>query len=102
MPIRAGYARRRQYGQRAAKITGHLQNNFALTSDAGLPPALIAQALQQLSTQFDAERGGFGEAPKFPPSMTIEFLLRVFLRNGDAFALHMAELTLEDGSRWHV
>ncbi|MCO5188357.1 MAG: thioredoxin domain-containing protein [Anaerolineae bacterium] len=79
----------------AAKITGHLQNNFALTSDAGLPPALIAQALQQLSTQFDAERGGFGEAPKFPPSMTIEFLLRVFLRNGDAFALHMAELTLE-------
>ncbi|MCO5190828.1 MAG: thioredoxin domain-containing protein, partial [Anaerolineae bacterium] len=79
----------------AAKITGHLQNNFALTGDAELPPALIAQALQQLSTQFDAERGGFGEAPKFPPSMTIEFLLRVFLRNGDAFALHMAELTLE-------
>ena len=25
---------------------------------------------------FDAERGGFGGAPKFPPSMVLEFLLR--------------------------
>lgn len=79
----------------AANITGHLQNEFALTGGSGLSPTLFAQALQQVSTQFDAQRGGFGDAPKFPPSMTIEFLLRIFLRNDDAFALHMAELTLE-------
>jgi uncharacterized protein YyaL (SSP411 family) len=48
-----------------------------------------------LSTSFDGRRGGFGDAPKFPPSMTIEFLLRAHLRSGDAFALHMGELTLE-------
>ncbi|MFD8485950.1 thioredoxin domain-containing protein, partial [Streptomyces sp. NPDC059712] len=29
-----------------------------------------------------AERGGFGGAPKFPPSMTIEFLLRHHARTG--------------------
>ena len=34
--------------------------------------------------QFDRARGGFGGAPKFPPSMVLEFLLRHHARTGDA------------------
>jgi hypothetical protein len=37
---------------------------------------LLGDAARALRSQFDAERGGFGGAPKFPPASTIEFLLR--------------------------
>src|SRR5205807_3280627 len=33
-------------------------------------------AVQHLRESYDAERGGFGGAPKFPPASTIELLLR--------------------------
>ena len=39
--------------------------------------------------------GGWGGAPKFPQSMTIEFLLREHLRSGDARPLAMARRTLD-------
>src|SRR5579875_1242207 len=37
-----------------------------------------------LAASFDAERGGFGSAPKFPPSMVAEFLLRHHQRTSAA------------------
>ncbi|MEO7448885.1 MAG: hypothetical protein ABI336_11490, partial [Humibacillus sp.] len=43
--------------------------------------------------------GGFGGAPKFPPSMVLEFLLRHHARTGDNLALRMAERTLEGMAR---
>ena len=54
----------------------------ALTEHAGLPqgplptPEDLAQAERALATDFDPVNGGFGTAPKFPPSMVLEFLLR--------------------------
>src|SRR5207249_4991040 len=39
--------------------------------------------------------GGFSNAPKFPPSMSIDFLLRYSDRTGSEQALHMATLTLD-------
>ena len=38
-------------------------------------------------------RGGFGRAPKFPPSLLLEFLLRHHARTGDPGALEMAATT---------
>ena len=46
-------------------------------------------------SRFDPREGGFGGAPKFPPSMSIDFLLRYHHRTGDAHALHMATFTLD-------
>ncbi|HET9122142.1 MAG TPA: DUF255 domain-containing protein, partial [Acidiferrobacteraceae bacterium] len=44
---------------------------------AGLPPpSVAAQALQELSGQFDTTYGGFGEAPKFPHPSSLELLLQ--------------------------
>jgi uncharacterized protein YyaL (SSP411 family) len=63
---------------------------------AGLPSAAdLDRAVEVLAGQFDAERGGFGRAPKFPPSMVLEFLLR---RRGDR-ALAMAGKTFEAMAR---
>jgi uncharacterized protein len=59
-------------------------------------------AVSVLAREFDAARGGFGGAPKFPPSMVLEFLLRHFERvagpGGDR-ALHMAAATADAMAR---
>jgi uncharacterized protein len=36
----------------------------------------VASGIESLATAFDPVNGGFGDAPKFPPSLTLEFLLR--------------------------
>jgi uncharacterized protein YyaL (SSP411 family) len=41
-----------------------------------LTSELLADAVRSLRAQFDAEWGGFGRAPKFPPASALEFLLR--------------------------
>ena len=43
--------------------------------------------------------GGFGGAPKFPPTMVMEFLLRHHERTGSATALAAVELTLDRMAR---
>jgi hypothetical protein len=55
----------------------------------------IVEAVRQLASQFDAEHGGFGGAPKFPHPVTLRFLLREGARRDDAAATHMAVHTLE-------
>jgi uncharacterized protein YyaL (SSP411 family) len=52
-----------------------------------------------LARPFDAEHGGFGKAPKFPPSMVLEMLLRHHARTGDAASLDMVVLTCERMAR---
>ncbi len=52
-----------------------------------------------LEQGYDAVKGGFGGAPKFPPSMVLEFLLRHHERTGHRGALAMAEHTLEAMAR---
>ncbi|NED99808.1 thioredoxin domain-containing protein [Phytoactinopolyspora halotolerans] len=56
-------------------------------------------AVQRLASTFDAEHGGFGGAPKFPPSMVLEFLLRHHARTGDERSLAMVERTCEQMAR---
>jgi uncharacterized protein len=53
----------------------------------GHPPAadlaaVCDQAVTALAAGYDSARGGFGRAPKFPPSMVLEFLLRHSERAG--------------------
>jgi hypothetical protein len=60
---------------------------------------VTAAAVRALAGDFDQGRGGFGRAPKFPPSMVLEFLLRHHERTGDAEALGMAGQTMEAMAR---
>jgi uncharacterized protein YyaL (SSP411 family) len=62
-------------------------------------PAALSSAVGLLARQFDRVAGGFGGAPKFPPSMVLEFLLRHHARTGDAPSRDMACRTLEAMSR---
>ncbi|KPC66700.1 thioredoxin domain-containing protein [Streptomyces chattanoogensis] len=56
-------------------------------------PEELHTALMALTREFDALHGGFGGAPKFPPPMVLEFLLRHHARTGSAAALEMVQTT---------
>ncbi|HET7799666.1 MAG TPA: thioredoxin domain-containing protein [Humibacillus xanthopallidus] len=75
-------------------------------SDALAPPppatvdtTALDRAVTTLASQFDSRAGGFGRAPKFPPSMVLEFLLRHHARSGDDLSARMADRTLEAMAR---
>ena len=46
-----------------------------MDATATLSEDLLNECVRKLSMDFDEERGGFGQAPKFPPHTAIEFLL---------------------------
>ena len=78
----------------------------ALRGQQGDPDSRFRQAAEAavaaLGRDYDAARGGFGGAPKFPPSMVLEFLLRHHQRtrtDGAGPALQMAEGTCEAMAR---
>ncbi|HEX9149373.1 MAG TPA: thioredoxin domain-containing protein [Thermoanaerobaculia bacterium] len=56
--------------------------------------ASLDNAARALAAEFDPRNGGFGGAPKFPPAMRLEFLVRHFLRTGEPKAREMVETTL--------
>ncbi|MFI6508631.1 thioredoxin domain-containing protein [Streptosporangium sp. NPDC050855] len=62
--------------EQGSKIVEALNERSALPSGPLPTPDTLARAVRGLAGSFDAERGGFGGAPKFPPSMALEFLLR--------------------------
>ena len=62
--------------ERAAPLRGQLP--------AADMAALCDHAVATLAAEYDDRHGGFGGAPKFPPSMVLEFLLRHSERPGAA------------------
>lgn len=52
-------------------------------------------AFHSFARTFDAKNGGFGGAPKFPPSMSLEFLLRYYQRTGEENALEIVKKTCQ-------
>ena len=72
---RAG-ARVRGAGRRRLREVDHPAGADAVDGDT------CATAVRRLRAEHDDARGGFGPAPKFPPSMVLEFLLRHHARTG--------------------
>ncbi|MFF0459793.1 thioredoxin domain-containing protein [Streptomyces mexicanus] len=92
--------RREEVTEVAGKIVRDLSQreiDFGGTTTPG--PEEQGQALLGLTREYDPQRGGFGGAPKFPPSMVLEFLLRHHARTGSEGALQMAQDTCERMAR---
>ncbi|MFI8288999.1 thioredoxin domain-containing protein [Streptomyces sp. ms191] len=97
---RAWTDRRDEVGAVAGKIVTDLAARSLAFGGDGVPgEEELAQALLGLTREYDATRGGFGGAPKFPPSMALEFLLRHHARTGAEGALQMAADTCEAMAR---
>ena len=53
------------------------QNDAYVRQAKSFDPQILFDAAQHIAETHDDEYGGFGGAPKFPPSMTIDFLMAV-------------------------
>jgi uncharacterized protein YyaL (SSP411 family) len=62
-------------------------------SDHPIETELLDAAYVGVVRNYDSINGGFGGAPKFPPAMTLEFLLRTYVRTGNREALEMVKYT---------
>ena len=87
--------------EQADQLTVQLNqmSNLVDPHEHELTEDLMTQAFQHYRSQFDSQYGGFGNAPKFPPSMGLPFLLRYWHHSGNANALAMVELTLQKMAR---
>jgi uncharacterized protein YyaL (SSP411 family) len=91
--------RRPELESAGTKIVGAISAPLDLGAPAPLTAELLDGAVRALAGSYDEQFGGFGGAPKFPPSMLLEFLLRHHARSGDSEALRMARGTLEAMAR---
>ena len=88
--------RREDVTRSAAQLVEAVRHTSLLQPSADpLTESLLAAAARALRHGFDAEWGGWGRAPKFPPAPTLEFLLRNHLRTGDEESLQLAAATLD-------
>jgi uncharacterized protein len=83
----------------AGRIGEGLAERTSVGSGANVPPSAeqVARGVAVLRRTYDGT--GFGGAPKFPPSMVLEWLLRHHARTGNEQALEMVRGTAEAMAR---
>ncbi|MEU6190001.1 thioredoxin domain-containing protein [Nocardia sp. NPDC047038] len=93
--------RRDEVNQASAQVAAALRDQAAGLPDADLTitPELLAHAVAAVLRDEDAEHGGFGGAPKFPPSALLEGLLRHWERTGDPAVFQVVARTAEAMAR---
>ena len=79
------------------QLTGAIRE---LESGAREPPrdpdsALVTRTRFELEARYDARFGGFGGAPKFPSTMSLDFLLTSWMDTGDKTTWQVVEHSLE-------
>ncbi len=88
----------------ADELTSHLQS-IGQHGEEGKPAGgasadqlgleLMRSAVARMAKAFDPTHGGFGGAPKFPHSMDLQVLLRMYRRDPRPEILHMVTHTLD-------
>jgi uncharacterized protein YyaL (SSP411 family) len=85
--------RREEVSGVAGRIRDRLRADNALGEGDDLDEAVLEVAVDKLGREFDQVSAGFGAAPKFPPSMVLELLLRHHARTGAGRAAEMVATT---------
>jgi uncharacterized protein len=91
--------RRDELRTASSRIVEGISSRLDLGTPTALSAELLDDAVGALADNHDRRAGGFGGAPKFPPSMVLEFLLRAHARRGDANTIGMATSTAEAMAR---
>lgn len=79
----------------ADQITARLKQLSQGSTGDELDKSTLKTAYEQLSGRFSEQYGGFGNAPKFPSSQNLLFLLRYWQSTDDEKALRMVVKTLQ-------
>jgi uncharacterized protein YyaL (SSP411 family) len=79
----------------AGDIVEELRKSIPAAAPQGnLEAGILERAAAALVEGYDSKNGGFGAAPKFPPSMTLDFLMRTASRDGGGRYLEIINKTL--------
>ncbi|MDV6011521.1 thioredoxin domain-containing protein [Haloechinothrix sp. LS1_15] len=97
--VEAWRERREELREAGSKVVNHLAEQTGPLSESAVTSETLDEAVRTLRGQFDETNGGFGSAPKFPPSMVLEFLLRHHERTGSQDALEMVTSCAEAMAR---
>jgi uncharacterized protein YyaL (SSP411 family) len=86
------------------KTTASMRDLYAASTErtrvtGPLDDALLSRAMSALVQRYEPRFGGFDGAPKFPPTMTLDFLLRQWARTGKANTLEMVTHTFRRMAR---
>jgi uncharacterized protein len=82
--------------EQAGRMAGAIRTSTSF-ADGSRPPdrALLDAAAAGILSSIDRQRGGVGRAPKFPQTMSLDLLLRMHARTGDAELLDAVGLSLD-------
>jgi uncharacterized protein YyaL (SSP411 family) len=78
------------------ELTAFLATREPKAGGGLVDPQLVGLAAEQLLGRFDRENGGFGGAPKFPPSQQLALLMAVQRERGDAASGEVVNKTLTE------
>ena len=88
--------RRPEVEQVASEVAERIRRAQAMAGEPREPGAGVAAvAVERLKALYDSDNGGFGGAPKFPPTMRLELLRQVDAEEGDAEAGRILRHSLE-------
>ncbi|WP_207952941.1 thioredoxin domain-containing protein [Paenibacillus agricola] len=76
------------------QIIAETQSRLIANLQGDISEESLDRAYQMYEQLFDPQYGGFGDAPKFPTSHNLSYLLRYHKRTGSVQALAMVEKTL--------
>ena len=79
----------------ARQLTERLKQELTAVSPVSVSVSVLDDAVSQFREHFDERHGGFGSAPKFPPSTGLSLLLCCYRRTGDSRVLQMITNTLD-------
>jgi uncharacterized protein YyaL (SSP411 family)/aryl-alcohol dehydrogenase-like predicted oxidoreductase len=88
-------ASRSEILEQAAELTEHVRANSTTLPSSAVGEDALDAAAAQLVGSFDADWGGFGGAPKFPPCASLALLLRVYRKKPDPTLLAIVRKTLD-------
>ncbi|MFD6351154.1 thioredoxin domain-containing protein [Nocardia tengchongensis] len=93
--------RRDEVDAAAGQVAEALRQQTAGLPDAGvvIGAELLQHAVSAVLKDVDGQHGGFGGAPKFPPSAMLEGLLRHYEMTGDLGVLQAVSFTCESMAR---
>ena len=78
------------------QLVAAISRTSAITPATDVPGlAALNAALEQLGQRFDPQWGGFGQAPKFPSTMSLDLVARDYRANGSDAALEMLTTSLD-------
>ena len=80
-------------------LTEALNRRLTVKEQVELGPRVLEQFFAQMRSNYDYHHGGFGGAPKFPPSVGLSLLLRFAHNTSNDEAMGMVTHTLESMAR---